>query len=270
MSERYAVIGNPISHSLSPRIHAVFARQTQQDVEYGAIQAPIDGFRAAAERFRAEEGRGMNVTAPFKRDAFTFATKLTARAENAGAVNTLKFDEAGVLGDNTDGAGLVADIARLGVSFVGKRILLMGAGGAARGVVLPLVEQKPALVAIANRTVPKALALAKQWGSGSVLRAGGYGDFGAERFDIVINATSASLHGDLPSLPKSAFDEATLAYDMVYGSWPTPFLAAAKSSGVPQLADGLGMLVAQAAESFYLWRGVRPETSSVIEMFRRS
>ena len=259
MTDRYAVIGNPVAHSLSPRIHAAFAQQSGQDIEYGAILAPVDGFAAAAEAFRAQGGRGLNVTVPFKLDAFALATALTERAQSAGAVNTLKFDGREALGDNTDGAGL-------GVSLTHKRILLMGAGGAARGVALPLLEQKPALLAIANRTVEKAIALAAHWISQGDVRGGGYDDFADERFDVIINATSASLTGDVPPLSKRACASAMLAYDMVYGERATRFLVAAKSLGVSHTADGLGMLIAQAAESFLLWRGVRPDTGPVIAM----
>jgi shikimate dehydrogenase len=268
MTDRYAVIGNPVAHTLSPRIHAAFAQQTSEDIEYGMILAPIGEFPSTAERFRAEGGRGLNVTVPFKLDAFAFATRLTARAQSAGAVNTLKFENGAVFGDNTDGAGLVADIARLGMPIVAKRILLMGAGGAARGVVLPLLDQKPALVAIANRTVPKAVALAEQWAARGPIRGGSYVDFSDAPFDVIINATSASLHGEVPPLAERTLASATLAYDMVYGNRPTPFLVAAKAHGVPHVADGLGMLIEQAAESFYLWRGVRPQTASIIAMLR--
>jgi len=268
MTDRYAVIGNPVAHTLSPRIHAAFARQTSEDIEYGMILAPIGEFASTAERFRAEGGRGLNVTVPFKLDAFAFANRLTERAQSAGAVNTLKFENGKALGDNTDGAGLVADITRLGIGIVGKRILLMGAGGAARGVVLPLLDQKPALVAIANRTVPKAVALAEQWARRGPIRGGSYLDFSDASFDVIINATSASLHGDVPPLSDRTFATAALAYDMVYGKRPTPFLAAARAHGVPHVADGLGMLIEQAAESFYLWRGVRPQTASIIAMLR--
>lgn len=268
MTDRYAVIGNPVAHSLSPRIHAAFARQTGQDIEYGTVLAPIGGFAAAVERFRADGGRGLNVTVPFKLDAFAYATAVTERAKSAGAVNTLKFDGRTALGDNTDGAGIVADIERIGISFTGKRVLLMGAGGAAHGIVLPLLEQRPAFLAIANRTVAKAIALAEQWSVYGTIRGGGYGDFADERFDVIINATSASLHGDVPPLPERVFENITLAYDMVYGDRPTPFLAVAKERGVKHLADGLGMLIAQAAESFYLWRGVRPDTGPVMEMLK--
>ena len=267
MTDRYAVIGNPVAHSVSPRIHAAFARQTGQDISYGAIMAPAGGFAAAVETFRAEGGRGLNVTVPFKLGALTLSKALTERAKSAGAVNTLKFDGDAVLGDNTDGAGLVADIAiRLAVSLTGKRILLMGAGGAARGVVLPLLEQKPALLAIANRTVAKAVA--KRWTARGEVRGGGYGDFADQSFDVIINATSASLSGGVPPLSKRVFASAELAYDMVYGERAKPFLGAAKSFGVVHVADGLGMLIAQAAESFLLWRGVRPDAAPVMAMLR--
>jgi shikimate dehydrogenase len=254
---------------LSPRIHAAFAQQMAQDIEYDTILAPVGGFAAAVEDFRARGGRGLNVTVPFKLDAFALSTTLTDRAKSAGAVNTIKFDDGTVLGDNTDGAGLVFDITiRLGVSLAAKRVLLMGAGGAARGVVLPLLEQKPALVAIANRTVDKAIALGERWASYGAVQGGAYDQFGDEAFDVIINATSASLSGDVPPVSKRACASATLAYDMVYGERPTPFLEAAKSWGVACVADGLGMLVAQAAESFLLWRGVRPETGPVMAMLR--
>jgi shikimate dehydrogenase len=268
MTNRYAVIGNPVAHSLSPRIHGEFARQTRQDLEYGTILAPIGEFAATVDRFRAAGGRGLNVTVPFKLDAFAYATSLTERARSARAVNTLKFDDRAILGDNTDGAGIVADIARLGISLRGTRILLMGAGGAARGVVQPLLAEKPALLAIANRTVERARDLAQRWRAHDVVRGGAYDDFKAERFDVVINATSASLHGEVPALPAHALAGTALAYDMVYGDRPTPFLVAAKAQGALRLADGLGMLVAQAAESFCLWRGVRPDTTPVIAMLR--
>jgi len=267
VTAHYAVIGNPVAHSLSPRIHATFARQTGQDMEYGAILAPIGGFAAAVETFHAHGGCGLNVTVPFKLDAYSFSTALTERARSAGAVNTLKFNGETVLGDNTDGAGLVADITmRLGVALAGKRVLLMGAGGAARGAVLPLLAQKPMLLAIANRTMEKAVALAARWTYLGEVRGGGYADFADEHFDVVINATSASLSGDIPPLSKRVFASAALAYDMVYGERSTSFLGAAKSFGACRVADGLGMLIEQAAESFLLWRGVRPETGPVIAM----
>jgi shikimate dehydrogenase len=269
MTERYAVIGNPIAHSKSPRIHAAFAQATGRDITYEAILAPRDGFAGSVEKFRAEGGRGLNVTIPFKLDAFAYATELTERAREAGAVNTLKFDGATALGDNTDGAGLVADITgRLGFSLAGKRVLLMGAGGAARGVVLPLQGQEPASIAIANRTVEKAHALARQFASHGRVRAGSYADFADEAFDVIVNATSASLDGAVPPLSDRAFAAGSLAYDMVYADAPTPFLAYAQAHGAAQIADGLGMLIAQAAESFFLWHGVRPDTRPVIAAMR--
>ena len=269
MTDAYAVFGNPIAHSKSPLIHATFARQTGQDMTYEALLAPLDGFPAAVAAFRAAGGRGANVTVPFKEQAFALASQLTPRAQVAGAVNTLSFSADGILGDNTDGAGLVRDLtANLGIDLAGKRVLLMGAGGAARGVVLPMLERQPASLFIANRTPGKAMALAAELaracGAGN-LAGGGYGDLPGN-FDLVINATAASLAGDLPPLPASVFAADALAYDMMYGK-DTPFLAFARAQGARQ-ADGLGMLVEQAAEAFLLWRGVRPDTQAVIRMLR--
>ena len=269
MTDFYAVIGNPIAHSKSPRIHAEFARQTGEDLRYDAIFAPRDGFAAAVAKFRAAGGRGLNVTVPFKLDAFALATERTERAEQAGAVNTLKFDRAVVVGDNTDGAGLVADLmGRLGFALRGKRVLIMGAGGAARGVILPLLRQEPHSVVIANRTVDKARALERQFAPFGPVTSGDYAEVAGRRFDLVINATSAPLAGELPPLPAGIFAPGALAYDMIYGPHHARFEAHARSDGAARTADGLGMLVAQAAESFFLWRGVRPETASVIEMLR--
>ena len=265
MTDAYAVFGNPIAHSKSPLIHTAFARQTGQDLVYTARLAPLDGFNGAIEAFRSEGGRGANVTVPFKEQAFALATRRTPRAEAAGAVNTLRFEADGILGDNTDGAGLVRDLtANLGFDPAGKRILLMGAGGAARGVILPLLEGAPASLYIANRTPEKAETLARVFGAGQVA-GGGYADLPTS-FDLVINATSASLAGDMPPLPDAVFAEDTLAYDMMYGK-DTPFLAFARARGA-RVSDGLGMLVEQAAESFLLWRGVRPQTGPVIAMLR--
>lgn len=265
MTDAYAVFGNPIAHSKSPLIHAAFARQTGQDLVYTARLAPLDGFTGVIEAFRAEGGRGANVTVPFKEQAFALATRRTPRAEAAGAVNTLAFAADGILGDNTDGAGLVRDLtANLGFDPAGKRILLMGAGGAARGVILPLLEWAPASLYIANRTAEKAEALARVFGAGQV-KGGGYTDLPGP-FDLVINATSASLSGDLPPLPETVFAEGALAYDMMYGK-DTPFLAFARARSA-RLADGLGMLVEQAAEAFLLWRGVRPDTAPVLALLR--
>jgi shikimate dehydrogenase len=270
MTDSYAVFGNPIAHSKSPLIHAAFASQTGQDLVYSALLAPLDGFRAAVSAFRAAGGCGANVTVPFKEQAYALATRHTPRAQAAGAVNTLKFEADGLLGDNTDGAGLVRDlVANLGFSIAGKRILLMGAGGAARGVILPLLEQQPASVFVVNRTADKAIALIQSFGDQRNLSGGGYtalsGTCGGA-FDLVINATAASLAGDLPPLPEDVFAPNALAYDMMYGK-DTPFLAFARMHGA-RTADGLGMLVEQAAEAFYVWRGVRPDTASVMQMLR--
>jgi shikimate dehydrogenase len=269
MTERYAVIGNPIAQSKSPQIHAAFARQLGHDLRYDAILGPLGGFRRAVDEFRGQGGRGLNVTVPFKLDAFALATERTERAERAGAVNTLKFEAAAVIGDNTDGAGLIADVrGRLGVRLEATRILLMGAGGAARGVLLPLLRERPASIAIANRTVDKATALAHQFQRFGPVDGGDYARLAGHRFDVVINATSASLYGEVPPVPSGIFAPGALAYDMAYGSGPTAFLAFARDQDAGRLADGLGMLVAQAAESFYLWRGVRPDIEPVIALLR--
>lgn len=264
MTDRYAVFGHPIAHSKSPLIHAMFARQTGQDMTYEAILAPLDGFATSVAHFVAGGGRGANVTVPFKEEAFRLVDRLSPRAQRAGAVNTLSFDAAGILGDNTDGAGLVADLTRnLHRTLAGRRVLLLGAGGAARGVVEPMLDQQPAALVIANRTVARAQELAELFGR-SVAACGFDGIDGA--FDVVINATAASLAGELPPLPARLFTVDTLAYDMMYGR-DTPFLAFARSHGAAT-ADGLGMLVEQAAEAFFLWRGVRPDTAPVIASLR--
>ncbi len=264
MTDRYAVFGHPVAHSKSPLIHAAFARQTGQDMTYEAILAPKDGFAASVAAFVAAGGRGANVTVPFKEEACRLATRLSARAECAGAVNTLTFASGEIRGDNTDGAGLLADLTQnLGRDLAGRRILLLGAGGAARGVIEPLLAQQPATLVIANRTVARAQALAGLFGHGVV--ACGF-DALAGAFDVIVNATAASLAGELPPLPPTIFAAGSLAYDMMYGR-DTPFLAFARTHGVAT-ADGLGMLVEQAAEAFFVWRGVRPDTAPVIASLR--
>lgn len=264
MTDRYAVFGHPIAHSKSPQIHAAFAQQTGQDMAYDAILAPTDGFADSVAQFVAAGGRGANVTVPFKEEAFKLASRLTPRAQRAGAVNTLRFEGADIVGDNTDGAGLVADLTRnLHCSLAGKRILLLGAGGAARGVIEPLLEQQPAALVIANRTVSRAQELADLFGNG--VTACSF-DAATTPFDVVINATAASLAGELPPLSPAIFKPDTLAYDMMYGR-DTPFLSFARSHGAAT-ADGLGMLVEQAAEAFFVWRGVRPDTAAVIAALR--
>jgi shikimate dehydrogenase len=273
MTDRYAVIGNPVAHSQSPRIHALFAQHVGHAIEYGRILGEPGHFREAVDRFREAGGRGVNVTVPFKLDAFEIANDRTERATHAGAVNTLEFEAGRIVGDNTDGAGLVRDIAgNHGFAIAGRRVLLMGAGGAARGVLLPLLHERPASIAIANRTVDKACALAERFAGmarGIPVRAGGYETFAGERFDLVINATSASLERQLPPLPAQAFAPDAFAYDMMYGEAAGPFVAHARSLGAARAVDGLGMLVEQAAESFLLWRGVRPPTAPVLAVLRR-
>lgn len=269
MPDQYAVIGNPVAHSKSPQIHAEFARQTGQDLEYGRLLAPTHGFISAASAFRAAGGCGLNVTLPFKGAAFGFATLLSERARAAQAVNTLKFEDNTIIGDNTDGAGLVNDLVRnLGCTVAGARVLLLGAGGAARGVILPLFEQKPAQLVLTNRTLAKAQMLAQNvFGEVESLS---YAALAGRQFDLVINATSASLAGALPPLPPGVFARGSLAYDMMYGMGETPFLAVAGGGGAAMLADGLGMLVEQAAESFFVWRGVRPDTAPVLKLLRQA
>ena len=272
MPDQYAVIGNPIRHSKSPAIHAEFARQTGQDLTYVALSAEPDEFETIVQRFRHEGGRGMNVTLPFKHRAFALASERSARAVEADAANTLSFRDSVVAADNTDGAGLVRDLtSNLGCALRGARILLMGAGGAAYGVCGPLLGQRPARLVIANRTVEKAVALCERFRSahaGVALDALSFGALSAERFEIVINATSAGLHAESPPLPDGVFAAGALAYDMVYGR-ATPFLDFAQREGA-RIADGLGMLVEQAAESFFIWRGVRPQTAPVIALLGSS
>jgi shikimate dehydrogenase len=266
--DRYAVIGHPIAHSKSPDIHARFAAQTKQHLIYERLLAPLDGFTTAVQAFVQQGGRGANITVPFKLEAHALATRLTARAQAAGAVNTLTFEADGILGDNTDGVGLVADIVRNASRAVaGKKVLLLGAGGAARGVVLPLLSEHPAELVIANRTHARAVELARQFAAqyGNIRAS----DFAAlnERFDLVVNATSASLTADMPPVSAAVFDAGTLAYDMMYGKQPTVFMQFAAQHRAA-VRDGLGMLVEQAAESFYVWRGVRPDTAAVFAELR--
>ena len=270
MPDRYAVIGHPIAHSKSPFIHGLFAQATGQDMTYEAIDggAAPGGFERAVQAFRAAGGRGLNVTLPFKLAALQLADEASADARLAGAANTLVFEGAQAWAHNTDGLGLVRDIEHnLGTPLAGRRVLLLGAGGATRGVLLPIARAGAARIFIAHRTADKAHALARELAShlGGVPLAGGGLDAlaGAGAFDVVVNATSASLSGQAPAVPASAFAPGALAYDMVYGKGLTPFLTGARAAGCARVADGLGMLVEQAAESFALWRGVRPDTRAV-------
>jgi shikimate dehydrogenase len=272
MTDRYAVIGNPVEHSRSPSIHEAFAHATGQDLAYGRIRAPLDGFRAAVLAFKAAGGRGLNVTLPFKHEAWNFVEVRAGHAAEAGAVNTIDFSEDRSVGHNTDGLGLVTDIERnLGCAIGGKRVLLMGAGGASHGAMPALLAARPERVVVANRTADKAAALVGRFqkrSSTAVLEAVPYGQLGGSRFEIVINATSAGLAGEMPPLPDGVFGPAALAYDMVYGQL-TPFMKFARGCGA-RAVDGLGMLVEQAAESFLIWRGVRPATKPVIDMLRKA
>lgn len=266
MTDRYAVIGNPVSHSKSPLIQNAFAEQTRQDMVYGIVEAPLDGFKAAVNAFRANGGKGMNVTAPFKLEAFALATEPSERVRLAGASNALKFEGDRIFAENFDGVGMVNDIQRnLGYSVRGNRVLVLGAGGAARGVIGPLLAEQPEMLAIANRTPEHAHALRPHFTHLGEFATGGFPDFANAAFDIVINATSASLRGQAPAVPASCFREGSLAYEMVYGKGLTPFLALAQASGAARLADGVGMLVEQAAKGFEWWRGVRPDTRGMIE-----
>lgn len=266
MPDRYAVIGNPIEHSRSPFIHAQFARETEQDLIYEKLLAPLDGFEKTVKEFFAAGGKGLNVTVPFKEEAFRFANDLTERAQLAGAVNTLALQiDGSLLGDTTDGAGLVGDLIRNNMQIEGARILILGAGGAVRGVLEPLLKAKPAKVVVANRTASKAHDLAEVFGHLGNIRGCGFTDLDTSQFDTVVNGTSASLSGELPPIPSSVFAENAAAYDMMYSNELTPFLAWAEQCGVTQLADGIGMLVGQAAESFKIWRGVEPCVKTVIQ-----
>ena len=271
MSDRYCVIGNPIGHSRSPDIHAAFAAQTGQDMVYERVLAPLDGFADTVRGLIAGGYRGANVTVPFKLEAAQLATRLEQRAHLAGAVNTLRFENGEIVGDNTDGPGLVADIVRnAGVPLAGRRVLLLGAGGAARGVVLPILRQGPQAIVIANRTRATADALAAQFAALAAqpgqVSACGFEDI-AGAFDVVVNATSASLAAAMPPVPASAFCQGTLALDMMYGNKASPFMEFAAAHGA-SVRDGLGMLVEQAAEAFAIWRGVRPQTAAILEQIR--
>ncbi len=265
MTDRYAVIGNPVAHSKSPWIHAEFARQTRQDLEYLRIEAPLAGFARTVDEFRAAGGRGANVSLPFKEQAYLYCQNaVTERARAVGVVNTLVFENGKARGDNTDGAGLLRDLTvNLRRKIAGVRVLLLGAGGAAQGVLAPLIEARPRRLVVANRTAEKARALAERYGASA---GGGYSEFRAEQFDLLINATSAGLAGEAPPLAQDAFAPAALGYELVYGR-ETPFLAMARAAGA-DACDGSGMLVEQAAESFLLWRGLRPDTAPALAALR--
>jgi len=265
--DRYAVFGNPIEHSKSPFIHARFAEQTGQQLIYTAERVDVGDFNNAVARFAENNGKGLNITVPFKQDAWKLATQRSERAERAGAVNTLVINGTGdYFGDNTDGVGLVRDLVRNHkLELEGKRILIVGAGGAVRGVIEPLLAGKPASLTIANRTREKALQLAEDFSDLGNIRGCGLDEFGTDSYDIIINGTSASLSGELPSLPATLVNENTFCYDMMYANEPTAFMRWAQQLGAKRVVDGKGMLVEQAAESFRIWRGCEPETAPVIE-----
>lgn len=270
MTDLYAVFGNPINHSKSPAIHRQFAEQTGQDMNYTKQLVNEGEFAQAAEAFFAQGGKGLNITVPFKIDAYQFAQRLTPRAERAGAVNTLaKTSDGSILGDNTDGIGMIHDMHNLDWEIEGSRVLILGAGGAVRGILQPLLEENPAQVVIANRTFDKAEELVKQFHDLGDMKAKSFEQLANETFDIVINGTSASLQGDLPPLPDKLLGPNACCYDMMYGAEPTVFLRWAQQHGAVHIADGLGMLVGQAAEAFYLWRQIRPEVVPVIAALRR-
>ena len=283
-SNHFAVMGNPVAHSRSPQIHRLFARQFDMQLEYERIQVDAGGFGQAVSHFAAHGGAGLNVTVPFKVEAWKLCdrpgNRLSERARCAGAVNTLRFDdgrgpdtECGVFGDNTDGAGMVRDIENnLGLGIAGKRVLVLGAGGAVRGVLGPLTERQPASLTIANRTVPKARALAEKFGGGVAVNINGcgYERITGPAFDLIINGTSASLGGELPGIPRDCLGAGSVVYDMMYARRPTVFMDWASANGAGQVSDGFGMLVEQAAESFYLWHHRRPDTAPVISALRNA
>ena len=270
MTDLYAVMGNPIHHSKSPQIHEQFAEQSKQDLVYSAMLVPKDGFENAANEFFKGKGRGLNITVPFKEEAYKLADSLTERAQTAQAVNTLMLQEDGtILGDNTDGAGLVGDLVLNNqVVLQGKRILVIGAGGAVRGILQPFLMQQPASITIVNRTFTKAQSLASSFKKFGVINAAEFSEL-TQPFDVIINGTSASLNGELPPLSSAVIGSQTIVYDMMYASKPTHFLEWAKSHGAKKVLDGLGMLVGQAAVSFELWRNIRPNSQAVLESMRK-
>ncbi|OOZ41237.1 shikimate dehydrogenase [Solemya pervernicosa gill symbiont] len=270
MTDHYAVMGNPIAHSKSPRIHTLFAEQTEQALDYRAIRVDEGSFPQAVSEFRNEGGKGLNITVPFKLEAWQLATELSERARLANAVNTLLLrDDNTLLGDNTDGVGLLADLRdNYQIELKGARILVLGAGGAVRGVLAPLLSANPAAIVVANRTASRAIELAEGFAQLGTISGCGFDQIDERPFDLIINGTSASLQGDVPPIPASAIAKEGWCYDMMYGAEPTAFIQWATEQGATHCADGLGMLVEQAAESFLLWRGVKPATQPIIELLR--
>lgn len=272
MTDRYAVFGNPIKHSKSPQIHAAFAETTDQDLSYEAICVAEGDFDQQVETFLSGAGKGLNITIPFKEEAWKLAEKRSPQAELAGAVNTLYRDAEGRLcGDNTDGIGMVRDIVNNHRGVIkDRKVLILGAGGAVRGVLQPVLQELPAKLVIANRTASKAIALADLVADLGDVKGCGYDELGDESFDLIINGTAASLQGEVPPLPESILAEGGWCYDMMYAAEPTAFCLWATEKNASKALDGLGMLVEQAAESFRIWRGVEPNSQAVIEKIRSS
>ena len=267
--DKYAVIGNPVAHSRSPPIHEAFARATGQRLTYERLQAPLDGFRATVDKFARAGGRGLNVTVPFKLEAFALAATRSPRAQLSGSVNTLKREGDGWHGDNTDGPGLVRDITHnLGIPLKMRDVLVLGAGGASRGIMSSVLAERPRSLTVSNRTFAKAAAIAQLFAPHGPIVAVPPEELAGRAFDIVINATSAGLADHSPRSWPSSIVAGSFAYDMIYGDAPTEFLGWATLHGATRTADGLGMLVEQAAESFMLWRGVRPETAPIFALLR--
>ena len=277
--DRYAVFGHPIKHSKSPRIHTLFAERTGQKLIYTAEEVPPEQFQNAVAEFFAQGGKGLNCTVPLKElawklgtrekpEAFPFKVEHSRRAEISRAVNTLKLlDDDLILGDNTDGCGLVTDLTvNHGIDLAEKRILILGAGGATRGILYPLFEQKPRSIVIANRTVDKANGLAEEFQPFGSITGCGFADLAGKQFDLILNATSASLTGQLPPLPEGLLAKDGVCYDLAYGNEPTPFVLWGREQRAAKSLDGLGMLVEQAAEAFFIWRDVRPDTQPVIDL----
>ncbi len=270
--DRYAVMGNPVAHSKSPLIHTEFARQTGQSLSYTAELVEPGRLEQAVIEFQKNNGKGLNITVPFKTDAFELAGELSDRAQRAGAVNTLVlYDEEHFFGDTTDGVGLVRDLSQNHhIHLNAKRILVLGAGGAVRGVLEPILQQMPSRLTVANRTVEKAVVLARDFADLGDIRGCGFDELAGERFDLIINGTSASLGGELPPLPDGILTDDACVYDMMYAAQPTPFMLWGRRQNAGLCLDGLGMLVEQAAESFYIWRKIRPDTRPVIAAVRAS
>ena len=265
--DQYGVAGHPVSHSWSPFIHGMFAKATAQNMVYRLFDLPPENFRRDTLKLFAAGVRGLNVTLPHKQAAADLVNELTPRAERAKAVNTIAyFDDTSLIGDNTDGLGLLADLERnLGLTVTGKRLLILGAGGAVRGVLGPLLEREPQEVVIANRTPERARQLAEEFSDLGDIQHCGFGDAKGPPYDLIINATSASLQGEMPVMPVGLVGEGTVCYDMAYGRGHTPFTLWARSLHARRTTKGWGMLVEQAAESFQLWRGIRPDTKPVLE-----